>query len=99
MNYAERVSQAQRLMILQALAEDDDYRVNDSMLHTWLHTMALDLSMDRLRTQIRWLEEQALVTVDQVGTMLIATLTERGLDVSKGRARVDGIARPAPGSV
>lgn len=99
MKYAERVSQEQRLVMLQALATDGDYRINDLMLYTWLEQVALEISMDKLRTQMRWLEEQELVTIEQMGSMLIATLTERGLDIAKGRARVDGVARPAPGSV
>ena len=40
------------------------------------------------------LHEQGLLASEQVGTVLVVTLSERGHDVATGRARVPGVARP-----
>ena len=99
MDFKTRVSQEQRITILQALAEDTDYRINDAMLQTFLGALAMDVSLDKLRNQLAWLEEMELVTVEKVSTMHIAKLTQRGLDVAKGRSGCDGVAKPSVGSV
>ena len=61
--------------------------------------MALDsfghtLSRDQVKTEMQWLAEQGALTLNDVGPVLVATLTERGQDIAAGRARVPGIKRP-----
>ncbi|APC14540.1 hypothetical protein BLL42_01870 [Pseudomonas frederiksbergensis] len=92
--YAEYLRQDIRLVILRLLAEMTAYRANSSVL-----TMALDnyghtLSRDQVKTELHWLLEQGALTLDDVGPVLVATLTERGQDIAAGRARVPGIKRP-----
>lgn len=85
-----------RLVILRILAEMPVYRANSSVLHSMLADWALESSRDQVRTELRWLEEQQLLTIEEAGdgAVLLATLTERGADVAAGRARVDGVKRP-----
>jgi hypothetical protein len=45
-------------------------------------------SRDQIKSELRWLEEQGLVTVEDIETVLVARLTERGADVAAGRAIV-----------
>lgn len=87
-----------RLVILRYLSEDDDYSLNDSMLDKCLAGIGHGVSRDVLRSDLAWLAEQGLVTADEVGAILVATLTARGDDVAKGRAVVPGVARPRPGA-
>ncbi len=95
-DFAELERQDLRLCILRFLNEDADYTINESLLHTLVGTMGHHPSRDQLRTQIRWLQEQGLVTVEEPAGVLIPTLTERGRDVALGRGRVDGVKRPGP---
>lgn len=85
-----------RLSILIALASDAGYSHNESILQQALAIYGLTISRDRVRTEIRWLEEQQLVTVRDVPGYLVATITARGADVASGAARVDGVKRPSP---
>ncbi len=90
--------QHRRLAILTILADDTNYSVNDRLLQ---QILALDehsqsVSMDLLRTDLMWLEEQGLLTTRQLPTGYIASLRTRGLDVAKGAVIAPGIARPAP---
>lgn len=87
-----------RLVILRYLSEDDDYSLNDSMLDKCLAGIGHGVSRDVLRADLAWLAEQGLLTTEEVGTIVVATLTGRGDDVAKGRAVVPGIARPRPGA-
>ena len=85
-----------RLAILQVLEQDADYSHNQDILQMILQSLGHSISIDRIRTELRWLEEQDLITVDAIGDLLVAKLNQRGLDISKGRGKVDGIARPRP---
>lgn len=94
--YANYLSEDRRLVILRILAEMPTYRANSSVLHTVLQEWGHEPSRDQVKTELRWLEEQQLVTLEDVGdgAVLLAKLTERGADVAAGRARVDGVKRP-----
>lgn len=94
--YADFLSQDRRLVILRILAEMPTYRANSSVLHTVLYQWGHEPSRDQVKTELRWLEEQQLVTIEDIGdgAVLLVKLTERGNDVSCGRARVDGVKRP-----
>lgn len=87
-----------RLVILRSLNEIQGYSANDSILNDVLFTFGHNISRDEVRTHIRWLEEQGLVMVQKIGERtLVASVTERGVDVATGKARVDGVKRPGPG--
>ncbi|MCB1909974.1 MAG: hypothetical protein KDH15_21645 [Rhodocyclaceae bacterium] len=59
-----------------------------------LDLIGYPVSSDRLRTDLAWCQEQGLLgTTDD-----LATLTERGVDVACGRARLPGVACPPPGA-
>ena len=92
----EVVVQDQRLLILRSLREMTGYSANDSILDSCLEAYGHSISRDAVRTQMRWLEEQGLITVERVGETLVAKLTGRGDDVATGQAVVDGVKKPRP---
>lgn len=96
MSFAELVQSDIRLVILRALAQDLGYSHNDSILHAALGMYGHKCSRDTVRTELTWLEEQRLVTIDKVGETYVATITERGVDVANGMATVPGVKRPGP---
>ena len=92
--YAEFLRQDMRLVILRLLAEMPAYRANSSVLNTALDNYGHSVSRDQVRTELQWLSEQGTVSLDDIGPVLVATLTERGQDIAAGRARCPGIKRP-----
>lgn len=96
-SFSERHTEHVRLTALRFLNEDPDYRLNAVLLGDALDSCGLGVSRDVLRTQLEWLAEQGLVTLDDRDGWLIVTLTERGVDVARGQVRMSGIARPRPG--
>lgn len=97
--YREHFAQQLRLTILRLLAEASGYRANSSVLVSAAAAYGFDATRAQVRTELAWLHEQALVTVENpLPDLTVATATERGLDVAAGRAQVPGVARPAPGA-
>lgn len=94
--YHDYLSKDRRLVILRVLAEMPTYRASSTVLHTVLGQWGHDPSRDQVKTELRWLQEQQLVELEEIsdGAVLIAKITERGADVATGRARVDGVQRP-----
>ncbi len=92
--YAEFLRQDMRLVILRLLSEMPGYRANSSMLNAALDHYGHTASRDQVKSELAWLAEQGLVKLEDIGAVLVATLTERGQDVAAGRARVPGINRP-----
>lgn len=98
MSYADVVEADRKLLILRLLSEAAGYRLNSSVLATALGEWGHRVSADQARTYIAWLAEQGLITAETVSDrVLVATITDRGLDVASGAALVPGVARPRPG--
>lgn len=96
MSFAELVTSDIRLVILRALEQDLGYSHNESIIHAILEKFGHKCSRDMVRTQLAWLQEQALVSIDDVSGIYVATITQRGADVATGAATVPGVKRPSP---
>lgn len=94
MSFSDYLRKDVRLVVLRILSEMPSYRANSSVIATVLHQFGHAVTRDQVKTELRWLAEQGLISIDEAGSVLVATLTERGQDVAEGRAVVDGIARP-----
>lgn len=90
------MTEHQRLVVLRLLNEVSGFELNESILQDGLARYGLTISRDALRTQLYWLAEQQYIKLETVGQTLLASLTQRGLDVALGHAFVPGIKRPRP---
>ena len=100
--YNELIDADRRLVMLRVLVEDAGYSQNEYVIQTCLEALGHNVSQDRLRTDLAWLAEQGLITVETVGAnnhalVLVAKLTGRGADVAQGKTIVPGVKRPRPG--
>ncbi|MGX2948578.1 VpaChn25_0724 family phage protein [Frederiksenia canicola] len=88
--------QDQRLVILRSLV-DAGYDANESILDDCLTLYGHKISRDLVRNHLNWLEEQGLVKIERLTDgFIVATITQRGVDVANGEAVVDGVKRPRP---
>ena len=94
--FANLVAEDQRLTILQLLDQAEGYDLNINILSSALGEFGHRPSLDKLRSELAWLEEQGLIETRNVGSIVVAQATSRGLDVAQGRARAPGVKRPAP---
>lgn len=96
-SFEQKLNENLRLIVLQLLAQADGYDLNIHILRSGLADFGHKPSMDKLSSELHWLDEQSLLVVRTVGQTAIAKLTDRGKDVAEGHARVPGVARPGPG--
>lgn len=96
MKFDELIDADRRLLTLQCLNEDPGYSLNEAVLQSMLEALGHSVSRDRLRTDLAWLAEQGLVSIGAVGTVQVAMITGRGVDVAVGRVIVPGVRRPRP---
>jgi len=94
MSYSQKITEARRLEILHFLAEAPGYEAGEGLIY---QAITVTGSADQVAADLAWLNEQGLVTMTSPGGYKLATITRRGLDVARGRARAPGVARPLPG--
>ena len=97
MNFAERTEQHRRLAVLRLLDEVPGFNANESILTDALNALGVASSRDQIRTCLGWLSEQGLISIERPGGIMVAALSQRGGDVAKGLATVDGVQPPSPG--
>jgi len=96
MSFQDLITKDIRLVILRLLEEDNDFSLNDSILQGGLKLLGHGVSRDKVRTEIAWLEEQGLIKTEQIGSVTVATLTEKGRAVALGESTNPGVKRPGP---
>jgi len=96
-SYADLVTTDMRLVLLRLLSQAPSYTFNSSILHKLMgEQTGYKIPRDKAVTELCWLQEQGLVTVKDGIGCIIATITQRGLDVADGSATVPGVNRPSP---
>ena len=85
-----------RLVTLRSLDGSSGRQANERLLQAQVEQWGHVVAADRLRTELAWLEEQRLVALREIGGVVVATITRRGLDVVVGSAVVPGVRRPEP---
>lgn len=89
---------AMRLKMLQMLAQANGYSMNHELLQNALGAVGIRATGDQVRAELSWLEQVTTVKLMDVGTLVVAELTERGLDVARGLSVLRGVDRPVPGN-
>ena len=85
-----------RLTLLRFLSGAQGYKANSSILHSAAEDFGLSASRDQIKTELAWLCEQGLVNCHDLAGLTVASLTQRGLDVTAGRCTVPGVQRSSP---
>lgn len=96
-SYEHHLTQNARLVILRALAQQTDFRLNQTILMHELDRFGHRRSREWLRTQLLKLQELGAISVMEAGTIMVATLTGLGLAHVERREVIDGVDRPSPG--
>lgn len=85
----------QRLAVLQLLVDQPSGSANDAALCEALNAMTHVVSRDRMRELLFWLQGQGalhLLDLRMSSGLVVATLSERGHDIARGRSRIAGVA-------
>jgi hypothetical protein len=85
-----------RLIVLKALAEQPDERLNSSVLGQCLEAFGgITKSRDWLHSEMDWLADIGAITQTTVNSVRIAQLTEKGASHVERRIIIEGIKRPS----
>ena len=96
-DFSNLLESHRRLAALKHLSEAAGGRANDSLIHGILEDVGLAASRDQVRTMISWLGEQDLVIVSRpMQSVMVAQITERGIDVARGLSECPGVQKPSP---
>lgn len=94
MSYEQTLSKHRRLTILRFLADSPEYTSNASILFEVCNQFGVTSSRDQIAGELAWLKENGMVTYEEHGDFIVVSVTSRGVDIAKGRARHDGVQRP-----
>lgn len=95
-DYRKFVAEDVRRIMLDELSRQPSYRLNDDLLLRVLESFGHNKARDYVREQLDWLERAKAVTLTEVGGIVIAELTEAGLDHVERRKLIAGVAKPKP---
>lgn len=88
-----------RRMILWLLFYDSDYTLGDDILYRGFELYNKPITRDQLAEALSWLDEKAYITLSTEHGITHATLTDRGLEIAKGTARVPGVRDLRPSEI
>ncbi|KXF92102.1 hypothetical protein [Phaeobacter inhibens] len=97
MSYADDLRKHARISILRFIEDAPKYTSNVSMLATQLPRVGIAFTRDQIATELHWLAEQGMATIETIGDFVVVTATSRGVEVAQGIARHPEIQRPRPG--
>lgn len=86
-----------RLILLRALEEQPDGRLNSELLRLALESYGITKSRDWVHDELNWLAEMGAVTVVVAGSVRVASLTTKGSDHVLRRVVIEGVKRPSRG--
>lgn len=82
-----------RLSILRILEGAPGYASNESIIHQMVNHFGITSTRDQVRSELAWLSELGLVKTEDLGSLIMARATERGIDIAHGLAHHPDIAR------
>lgn len=86
-----------RIITLQVLSQQSAYELSNILLQRALERFGHAMSLSAVDDLIDWLADRDLIAARKLdGSIRVATLTQSGLDVAKGRMVADGVDRPLP---
>ena len=94
-DYAETIRQDARLVILRALSQQVDERLHSGYLAEELLRFGIDRPREWIHGELDWLAEMGAVSLTKPGSVVVATLTEKGARHLRRAIVIDGVKRPS----
>lgn len=96
MSYIEHRARYIRSGILSMLATTPGEAGSDVLLHEALARTEFRAGLDTITVQLRWLGERRYVKLEELGDIVFATITQRGIDLVEGRESDPDVIRVRP---
>lgn len=96
MNYEnDQVRPDARLIILKALAAQTDERLHSGFIAEELLRFGIDRPREWIHGELDWLAEIGAVALLKPGSVVVATLTEKGARHLRRSIVIEGVKRPS----
>lgn len=92
---AELIREQARLIILKALRDQVDERLNSDLMLPVLATFGILKTREWVHAELDWLAEMGAITVTRAGTIAVAKLADRGAQHLDRIIAIEGIKRPS----
>jgi repressor of nif and glnA expression len=84
-----------RLIILKALAAQTDERLHSGFIAEELLRFGIDRPREWIHGELDWLAEMGAVALLKPGSVVVATLTEKGARHLRRAIVIEGVKRPS----
>lgn len=84
-----------RLIILRALHEQTDDTLHTNYLDQTLRSFGIRKDREWIHDELHWLADHGAITVIEAGTVMVATLTEKGARHVEREIAIEGVDRPS----
>ncbi len=84
-----------RLIMLRALHDQVNDTLYSSYLDRVLRTFGIAKDRAWIHDEMRWLADRGAVTLIEAGSVLVATLTEKGARHVQREIAIEGVTRPS----
>lgn len=84
-----------RLIILRALSVQMDETLNSDLMVEELRQFGIRKDRGWVHDEFRWLAERGAVSLVEAGSLLVATLTEKGDRHVRREIAIEGVRRPS----
>ena len=95
MDMAQLIREDARLIVLRALSEQTDDTLHSGFLDASLRLFGIRKDRAWLHDELRWLSDRGAITLIEDGTVLVATLTEKGQRHVDREIAIEGVSRPS----
>ena len=92
--YDQEIREDARLIMLKALNGQVDERLHSGYLQAELQRFGIDRAREWIHGELDWLAEMGVVTLTKPGTVVVATLAEKGARHLRRGVVIEGIKRP-----
>jgi repressor of nif and glnA expression len=92
---SEQIRPDARLIILKALVGQTDERLHSGYLAEELRRFGIDRPREWIHGELDWLAEMGAVTLTKPGSVVVATLTEKGARHLRRAVVIEGVKRPS----
>lgn len=93
--YETEVREDARLIILKALSAQTDERLHSGFLSEELNRFGIDRPREWIHGELDWLAQMGAITVTRPGTVVVATLADKGARHLRRAVVIEGIKRPS----
>lgn len=91
---SQLIREQARLIILKGLREQVDERLNSDLMLPLLSTFGILKTREWVHAELEWLADMGAIKITRAGSILVATLAERGAQHLDRLIAIEGVKRP-----